>query len=115
MGLIERILAGAGVESRQATGTLAEPADWLWDAFGASTTYTGRGVTPESALQLIPVWAAVSLIAGSVGSLPLMVYRGLGREKARAPDAFQYGVLHDEPNDEEAADVVWEYVAASLL
>jgi hypothetical protein len=37
--------------------------------------YAGERVDYKSSMRLIPVWACVQLIAGTMGSLPLRVYR----------------------------------------
>lgn len=38
-------------------------------------TFANESITPQSSVRLVPVWAAVQLISGAVGSLPLRVYR----------------------------------------
>jgi HK97 family phage portal protein len=113
VGLVDRLLAG--VETRTTTGTLAEPPDWLWDALGGSKTWAGNSVTMRSALGLIPVWAAVNLVASSVGSLPLIVYRGEGRDKERARETPQWQLCHDKPNRSTVADQFWENTTGHLL
>jgi HK97 family phage portal protein len=76
--------------------------DWmrgtpLW----SRETASGRSVTPGESLQLVAVFACVSLIAETIGTLPLIVYRNLpnnGRE--RDPQHPMYPVLHTRPNPE---------------
>lgn len=101
-----------GLEQRDAT--LSEPPDWMWDAFGGQPTYSGKAVTPQNALELIGVFSAVKLLATQVGSLPLIVYRGEGNERVRALDAWQWGLLHEKPNDEQPSDVFYETVMGHL-
>ena len=61
----------------------------------------GVAVTEQSALNYAPVWAAVSLISGDVGSLPLVLYKRLkGGGKERYEDHSLYRILHDTPNPE---------------
>lgn len=99
----------AGREERQAT--LSAPPAWLVDAFGMGGSTIGEKVTPEKALGLVPIYSAVGLIAGAVGTLPLIVYKG----GDRAPDSPYWRLLHDRPNPEMAADEVWEIVMSHLL
>lgn len=98
-----------GLERRS---TLTNPSDALRQAFTGASTYSGKQVSVETALTLGPVFAASSLVAGAVGGVPLKVYNS-GREEARS--SRQWRMLHDEPNDEMAADELWELVAHQLL
>jgi HK97 family phage portal protein len=65
---------------------------------GGHTTYTGRVVTPESALGSIAVLACVRLISQSEASLPLHVFRGGGPAPVRVDHWLQD--LLDAPNKE---------------
>ncbi|MCQ0987538.1 phage portal protein [Jiella marina] len=68
-----------------------------------------------SAVGLSATWACVQLIAGTIASLPLMVYRtdasGL---RSVAKDHPLYFVLHDSPNYDQTAVDFWEVMAASI-
>jgi HK97 family phage portal protein len=78
---------------------------------------SGQSVTVDSSLGLVPVFSAVSLLAGAVGSLPLKVYRdpASGDQRTESKGSRQWALLHDAPNDEMAADEFWELVTSSLL
>ena len=102
------------VDGLQGTYVWTETPGWFWDNFGGTATKSGQKVSADTALGLIPVWAAVRLLASSVGSLPLIVYQGQGRDRDRAKDSQQWELLHDEPNPESAADQVWETVMGHL-
>jgi HK97 family phage portal protein len=106
--VIGTILRGAERRS------LDQPESWLWDAFGGTSTYSGKSVNAKGALGLVPVWAAVNLLAGSVGQLPMRVYRGQGREKELATNTPQWELLHEKPNDEQATDVFFENLTGHL-
>src|SRR3954454_6092143 len=103
MDLLDRL--SAGLARRAQPSGVASPSQWLLDLFGGVETYSGKSVSPTSALELVPVYSAVQLLAGAVGSLPLVVYRRLtddagkpaGRE--RAPDHRTWRMLHDAPNE----------------
>ena len=47
----------------------------LVQAVGGRTTTTGELVSTTSVLGLASAWACVNLLAGTIASLPLMVYR----------------------------------------
>ncbi len=85
--------------------TLANPAQWLVDALtGGSKSAAGVSVTESKALTASGVYACVKILAETVASLPLPVYRRLSpRGKERAPDHPLYYILHDEPNPEMTA------------
>lgn len=66
-------------------------------------------------LGLTAAWACVNLLAGTIASLPLMVYRTRPdgtREQARDHPLFR--VLHYAPNADQTAINFWEFVCASL-
>lgn len=84
---------------------------WSW---GGGSTYSKKTVTVENALGLVPVYNAVSQIAGAVGSLPLIVYQRAGEERTRAEGHPTWQLLHEEPNPEMAADEMWELVESHV-
>ena len=109
-------ILGRALENRAATSGLANPSPWLSEALTGGSTYVGRSVTVENSLGLVPVFSAVSLLANTIGSLPLMVYRrGSNNDRERAPDHRTWPMLHDQPNPDMAADEVWSLVATHLL
>ena len=75
----------------------------------------GRYGQPSAAVGLSATWACVQLIAGTIASLPLMVYR-TGDDGIRrvAKDHPLYFVLHDSPNFDQTAVDFWEVMAASI-
>lgn len=74
-----------------------------------------RAAQGGAAVGLSATWACVQLIAGTIASLPLMVYRtdasGIRRV---AKDHPLYFVLHDSPNYDQTAVDFWEVMAASV-
>jgi len=93
----------AAKRARLTTSSLTNPEKWLSTGGGASVTKSGVSVSEETALRVTTVYACVRLIAGSVASLPLHVYRRLDRGKEIAREHWLYGLLHDEPNEEMTA------------
>jgi len=101
-----------GLERR---ATLAEPPDWMWDAFGAAPGYAGRSVTVRGALSLPPVLSAVRITAGIASSLPVDVLEGAGATRRPAPaNAPQVALLTTAANPEMPADQYYELVFAHL-
>ncbi|WP_108397568.1 phage portal protein [Devosia submarina] len=74
-----------------------------------------RSSQSAGSIGLSATWACVQLIAGTIGSLPLMVYR-TGNDGIRrlAKDHPLYFVLHDSPNYDQTAVNFWEIMAASV-
>lgn len=73
-------------------------------------------VTASAALRVSAVWACVRLIAETVATLPLSVYRRLpdgSRETAR--EFRLHGVISSSPNADMTAVSFWEAVYASML
>lgn len=69
----------------------------------------------SGSIGLSATWACVQLIAGTIGSLPLMVYRtGSDGVRRVAKDHPLYFVLHDSPNFDQTAVNFWEIMAASV-
>jgi HK97 family phage portal protein len=96
--------------------SLSDPAAWLLDAFtGSKKSVTGVPVTPENALELTSVWAAVNMIARTLATLPLPVYERVAGGKEKAPTHPAYRLLHDRPNPEMSAFTFRETLAAHLL
>jgi HK97 family phage portal protein len=104
-----------GLELRSGESTLGNPSESLFDALVGTRSASGERVTVDRAMGLDAVFAATSLIAGTVGSLPLIVYKGRGRDRVRAVDDDRYLMLHDEPNPETAADQWLETLMAHVL
>lgn len=75
----------------------------------------GQDITIDSAMQLSVIFAGVRLVAQTVATLPLIVYRkknGGGREVATTHPL--YALLHDSPNADQTAVEFWEEVITSL-
>lgn len=71
------------------------------EALGGSQTHAGVRVTEQGALAFGAVGACVSLIAGSIGSLPIHLTERLEpRGRRRLPSDSRYGVLRWKANPE---------------
>jgi HK97 family phage portal protein len=84
--------------------------------FGRPPVSSGVQVDEQKALNSSVVWACVQLIAGTLGSLPLIHYRRLPNGgKARFTESRLYRLLHDAPNNEMSASTFAETLTAHLL
>jgi HK97 family phage portal protein len=98
---------------------------WVWDrtrdreqltleqllAEEGRPTASGEPVTIESALRLSTVWGCVRLLADSVSTLPLHVYRGDDRDPIPTPRLLQ----RPSADFPELADWLWAIMASLLL
>jgi HK97 family phage portal protein len=89
-----------GLETRD--WTLSEHTPELAALFGGPPSYSGESVSVEGTLGLIPVYAAVNVIASTIGVMPMHVYRRLERGREKATDTWQYRLFHEYPNPEMA-------------
>jgi HK97 family phage portal protein len=83
--------------------SLKDPGGWLTHHFGGRPVLSGVTVNETTALQNTAVFACVRILAGTVASLPLPVFRrnGDGKEKDRNHPAYK--LLHDRPNPEQSS------------
>ena len=98
------------------TTPLSAPAGWLFDMLGGSPTVSGARINERTALQISAVYACIRVIAESIGSLPLHVYRRLeprGREKASR--TREYALLHNAPNERMTSCIFREVMTAHVL
>lgn len=75
------------------------PHDDFWYGSVSAPALSGVEVTDDVALGVTAFWNAVVIIAGTVGTLPLKIYRKrAGGGKDTAPEHPLYDVLHRRPN-----------------
>ena len=81
-------------------------------------TYSGRVVSPATAMQYIPVYGCVAKIAKSVASCPLVTYRNTGVNsdtKEPATSDYRFRLLKEQPNPEMTSFQWREVMVAHLL
>lgn len=124
--LLATMMRGLPRSDRRAGGMKAMLSNWLgtpikltdgafWAEFLGSS-FLGKSVTVDQALQLSTVWACVRLIAETLATLPLALYK-------RNPDGSRsvaythplYVLLHEQPNADMTAVTFWEVVVTSML
>ena len=97
--------------------SLSDPKAWnpsLWNLAG-SQSLSGEVVNEESALTYSAVWNAVSLISGTIGSLPLHLMQRKDTARRIAEDRKMYAVLHDQWNPLMTAMAGRECMMAHIL
>ncbi len=71
-------------------------------------------ITESTVLAITTAWACVNLVAGTIATLPVMVYRPVAGGREVATDHWLYRILHDAPNADQSEVDFWEYICASL-
>lgn len=95
--------------------TFANPEPWFIEALGGSKSSSGSIVNTSTAMRVTTVYACVRILAETVASLPLVIYRRLDRGKTRALGHPLYTVLHDIPNSEMTSFTFRETMMVHLL
>jgi HK97 family phage portal protein len=119
-GFLARVMLAASFRPRLASpenpGTsLSNPAAWLMEWMGGGSSDSGIAVNKLSALQATVVYRCISLIAGTIASLPLMVMRQIPGGQEAAPTHYLWPILHDEPNPMLSSFTWREITLAHLL
>ena len=88
---------------------ISDPGDFMLEALSG-------GVGAETALEYPAVFRGVSLLAGDVAKLPLVVYERLkGGGKDRATSHPAYKLLRYKPNEFQTANVFRELLQAQAI
>lgn len=78
-------------------------------------SWTGNGVAPETALNIITVYKCVRILSRTFASMPLFLYRRLPQGgKERATDHPLYRTFHLQPNP-DMTSYVWRQLMMSHL
>ncbi len=94
----------------------ANPSYWVQKLFGGGAlTASGIAVDEDTALKYSAVWAAVNIISGAVGFLPLPVYQRTDKGKEKVQSHPVYQLLHDRPNKYMNALTFRETLQAHVL
>lgn len=99
---------------RKNTTPITTPAA-LYDLLArGSVSSSGVAVTPDSAMSLPWVFAAVRVLAETVGQMPVAIYQKSGRERNERPEHPLHKLLHYSPNRFQTSVEFWEWVTACL-
>jgi HK97 family phage portal protein len=96
----------------------ASPKNTLYEStysFFFGGTASGKTVNERTAMQTTAVYACVRILAETIASLPLNVYRSTDNGKEKAINHQLYYLLHDEPNPEMTSFVFRETLMSHLL
>lgn len=77
-------------------------------------TWTGMYLQDDQAAGLPSVGAAVRLISETIGSLPCLVYRGSGSDRAKANDTVQWDLLHERPSIDSTPFDLFQDISACI-
>lgn len=77
-------------------------------------TYTGKGVSSQTAMQLTTVFGCVRVLSESVGMLPCKLFQQNGNSRDAATNHRLYPLLTTAPNDYMTAQEFWELLIACL-
>lgn len=98
-GILTRVKMAWGTLRAGSMGVQLPPWDDSWYASRGYQTATGIRVSPESAMRVAAVFSCVRVVAETIASLPLIIYKRLPNGgKQRAIDHPLYSLLHDSPN-----------------
>jgi HK97 family phage portal protein len=87
----------------------------LYKYLGSGDSYSGKMVTPDTALGLAAAYRCIRLISESIAQLPCKVYTTNRQGEASVNyDHPLYSLLHDSPNRSQTAFEYWEAVGQSL-
>lgn len=113
--------------SRSASRPSAGLSEWLgktirlsdgafWGQFVGGQSSSGKSVSVDTAMRVSAVWACVRLIAETIATLPLGLYRRLP-DGSREMDTSHtlYSVLAVSPNEHMSPVQFWEAMLASML
>jgi HK97 family phage portal protein len=114
-----RALAPAPANARSESMSSIVPGSDMFEALTyGSPTFTGRSVSPNTAMTYTAVWACVKILSESVASLPLLTYRNVSPDGLRrdlAVNDYRYRILREQPNEEMTSYQWREFMMASLL
>lgn len=86
-----------------------------WGWYEDPHNWSGERVSSQSALQISTYWACVRLVAQTIGTISLALFRKEANN-GRTPltDHELYTILHDSPNADQTAVEFWEGIGANL-
>ena len=89
--------------------SLTDPVGW-----GVGSTWAKVSVGEQTQMRIAAAYSAIRLIAETVGTMPLHLYRKTGKGRVRATDHPLYELVRNQPNPNMTA-VEWkETMAVSL-
>jgi HK97 family phage portal protein len=87
----------------------------FWSAWAGYPNASGQCVNVTSALALAAFVACIRLIAESISTLPIVLYRNTSNGRKPATNHPLYDVLQTLPSPDTTASLMWESYIASML
>ena len=113
MNIIRRgLLQAASWVLKGSDMTLVSPNGW--QVLGVGSTWARVNVNEKTQLQITTAWSAIRLIAETVGTLPLHLYRTTANGRERAKDDPRYALVRWQPCDYLTAPEWKESMVVSL-
>lgn len=95
---------------------LAAPDPAMLAMFGVVPSVSGASVTPQSAMRVPAVAAAVGLISSTIGTLPAKVFTKQDEGgKSPAPEHSAYSLVHDDANEWTSAAQLRNHLTTDAL
>ena len=94
---------------------LSNPSEWMMDAWGGGLADSGLVVNKLTAMRASAVFRSVSILSGTIASMPWQVFRRTATGKGLAASHYAYGLLHDAPNEWMTSYTFRQFMVASLL
>jgi HK97 family phage portal protein len=86
----------------------------FWKYFG-NQNVAGQVINEKTVMQLSAVWSCVRLIAETISTLPLQIYKRTDGGRVSASDHPLYSIIHTQPNANSTASVFWEAMITAML
>jgi HK97 family phage portal protein len=115
MNKLFRVVANIYNAIKTGGGNPQSPQYWLQKLFGRNVTVTGIEMDEDTALRYSAVWAAVNIISGAVGFLPIIAYKQSGKSKERLTKHPVAKLMHSRPNPYMDALTFKEVLQAHVL
>lgn len=91
------------------------PHDWVNGGAGGLDPVTKERVTPETAISATAVWAALVLVAGTIATLPVGLYRRDGKRRLAMDDHPSVPLLRLRPNRWMTATAAFEAMQGRVM
>ncbi len=115
MGIRGTLIKILGGELREATNIASSDNAGMSAIFSMQASKSGVQVTEESSMRLSAVYACVRILAESIASLPLKIYKR-GPDGSKKEDRAHplYRILHDISNDDQSSFEFRETIVTHL-
>lgn len=113
VAMVERIEPVGAVFENAVTVTRSSDPQII-AVLGGAESASGFAVTPDSSMRVSAVFAAVRLLAGTLASIPVSIYRESdGKRESIQPDLWW--LLNEEPIGNWTAAAMWSWVMQSRM